>query len=138
NKKTITDKDFQEAIERVILGPERRSRVISKSEQRITAYHEAGHAIVGHLLPHSDPVRKVTIMPRGLSGGSTLFIPDEDISYVTRSRMKDQIVVALAGRAAEEIVFNEITTGASSDLERVTKLARAMVTRFGMSEKLGP
>jgi len=138
NKKTIGDKDFQEAIERVILGPERRSRVISKSEQRITAYHEAGHAVVGHLLPHSDPVRKVTIMPRGMSGGSTLFVPDEDISYVTRSRMKDQIVVALAGRAAEEIVFDEITTGASSDLERVTKLARAMVTRFGMSEKLGP
>lgn len=138
NKKTINDKDFQEAIERVILGPERRSRVISKAEQRITAYHEAGHAVVGHLLPHSDPVRKVTIMPRGLSGGSTLFLPDEDIAYVTRSRMKDQIVVALAGRAAEEIVFDEITTGASSDLERVTKLARAMVTRFGMSEKLGP
>jgi cell division protease FtsH len=138
NKKTITDKDFQEAIERVILGPERRSRVISKAEQRITAYHEAGHAVVGHLLPHSDPVRKVTIMPRGLSGGSTLFLPDEDIAYVTRSRMKDQIIVALAGRAAEEIVFDEITTGASSDLERVTKLARAMVTRFGMSEKLGP
>ena len=138
NKKTISDKDFQEAIERVILGPERRSRVISKAEQRITAYHEAGHAIVGHLLPHGDPVRKVTIMPRGLSGGSTLFVPDEDISYVTRSRMRDQIVVALAGRAAEEIVFDEITTGASSDLERVTKLARAMVTRFGMSEKLGP
>jgi cell division protease FtsH len=138
NKKTIHDKDFQEAIERVILGPERRSRVISKAEQRITAYHEAGHAIVGHLLPHGDPVRKVTIIPRGLSGGSTLFVPDEDISYVTRSRMKDQIIVALAGRAAEEIVFDEITTGASSDLERVTKLARAMVTRFGMSEKLGP
>jgi cell division protease FtsH len=138
NKKTINDKDFQEAIERVILGPERRSRVISKAEQRITAYHEAGHAVVGHLLPHSDPVRKVTIMPRGMSGGSTLFVPDEDISYVTRSRMRDQIVVALAGRAAEEIVFDEITTGASSDLERVTKLARAMVTRFGMSEKLGP
>ncbi len=138
NKKTINDKDFQEAIERVILGPERRSRVISKAEQRITAYHEAGHAVVGHLLPHSDPVRKVTIMPRGMSGGSTLFVPEEDISYVTRSRMKDQIVVALAGRAAEEIVFDEITTGASSDLERVTKLARAMVTRFGMSEKLGP
>lgn len=138
NRKVIGDKDFQEAIERVILGPERRSRVITPEEQRITAYHEAGHAVVGHLLKHSDNVRKVTIMPRGMSGGSTLFVPDEDISYITRSRLKDQIVMMLAGRAAEEIVFDEITTGASNDLERVTKLARAMVTRFGMSDKLGP
>jgi cell division protease FtsH len=138
NKKTISDHDFQEAIERVLLGPERKSRVISKTEQHITAYHEAGHAVIGFLLPNGDPVRKVTIIPRGMSGGSTLFVPDEDVSYVSRSRMKDQIVIALGGRAAEEIVFNEITTGASSDLERVTKIARAMVTRFGMSEKLGP
>jgi cell division protease FtsH len=89
-------------------------------------------------MPEGDPVRKVTIIPRGLSGGSTLFVPDEDISYVSKSRMKDQIVIALGGRAAEEIVFDEVTTGASSDLERVTKIARAMVTRFGMSDKLGP
>src|SRR5690606_29481080 len=114
------------------------SRVMSKVEQRITAFHEAGHAVLSHLLPNSDPVRKVTIIPRGMSGGSTLFVPEEDVAYVSRSRMKDQIVIALGGRAAEEIVFNEVTTGASSDLERVTKLARAMVTRFGMSEKLGP
>lgn len=138
NKKTISDHDFQEAVERVVLGPERRSRVINKEEQRITAFHEAGHAVVGHLLPNSDPVRKVTIMPRGLSGGSTLFLPEEDLSYMSQSRMKDQIIVLLAGRAAEEIVLKEITTGASNDLERVTKLARAMVTRFGMSKKLGP
>jgi cell division protease FtsH len=138
NKKTIADHDFQEAIERIILGPERKSRVINKAEQRITAYHEAGHAVVGYLLPNSDPVRKVTIIPRGMSGGSTLFVPEQDIGYITRSRMKDQIVMALAGRAAEEIVFNEITTGASSDLEHVTKTTRAMVTRFGMSDKLGP
>jgi cell division protease FtsH len=138
NKKTINDHDFQDAIERSILGPERKSRVINKEEQRITAYHEAGHAVVGYLLPNSDPVRKVTIIPRGMSGGSTLFLPENDVSYVSRSRIKAQIVMALAGRAAEEIVFNEITTGASSDLEHVTKLTRAMVTRYGMSEKLGP
>jgi cell division protease FtsH len=137
-KKVIENVDFQESVERVILGPERKSRVISKEEQRITAYHEAGHAVVGHLLPNSDPVRKVTIMPRGLSGGSTLFLPEDDFAYVTRSRLKDQIVMALGGRAAEEIVFDEITTGALGDLERVSKLARDMVTRFGMSDKLGP
>ncbi len=138
SKKLVEAKDFDEAIERVILGPERRSRVITKEEQRITAYHEAGHAVVSYLIPGSDPVRKVTIMPRGLSGGSTLFLPEQDVAYMTRSRLRNQIVVALGGRAAEEIVFSEITTGASSDLERVTKLARDMVTRFGMSEKLGP
>lgn len=138
NKKTINDRDFQEAIERNLLGPERKSRVINKQEQNITAYHEAGHALVGYLLPNSDPVRKVTIIPRGMSGGSTLFLPDQDVSYITRSRMKNQIVMALAGRAAEEIVFGEITTGAASDLEQVTRISRAMVTRFGMSDKLGP
>ncbi len=138
NKKTISNNDMQEAIERLVLGPERRSRVISETERQITAYHEAGHALVGYLLPNGDPVRKVTIMPRGMSGGSTLFIPEEDINYVTRARIKDRIVMALAGRAAEEIVFSEITTGASSDLEHVTRNARAMVTRFGMSDKLGP
>ncbi len=138
NKKTISNGDFQEAIERILLGPERKSRVINKQEQCITAYHEAGHAVVGYLVPYSDPVRKVTIIPRGMSGGSTLFTPEEDISYVSRSRIKDQIVTALAGRAAEEIVFDEITTGASSDLEQVTRMTRAMVTRFGMSDKLGP
>ncbi len=137
NKKTINDHDFQEAIERIVLGPERKSRVINEHERCITAYHEAGHAIVGYLLPNSDPIRKVTIIPRGMSGGSTLFMP-EDVNYVTRSRMKDQIVMALAGRAAEEIVFNEITTGAASDLEQVSKITRAMVKRFGMSDKLGP
>ncbi len=138
NKKTIGLQDLQAAIERVILGPERKSRVISEEERRITAYHEAGHAVLGHLLPYGDPVRKVTIIPRGMSGGSTLFLPEEDVWYTSRSRLLDQIVIALGGRAAEEIVFNEITTGAASDLERVTKLARAMVTRFGMSDKLGP
>jgi cell division protease FtsH len=138
NKKTIGDNDFQNAIERVLIGPERRSRVMSKEDQRITAYHEAGHAVVAHLLPLSDPVRKVTIIPRGMAAGVTVFIPNEDLSHMTRSRLKNQIIVGLAGRAAEEVTFEEITTGASGDLEQVTKLTRAMVTRFGMSEKLGP
>jgi len=138
NKKTIGSSDLQEAIERVMLGPERKSRVISENERRITAYHEAGHAVVGHLLEHADPVSKVTIIPRGMAGGVTLFLPDEEISYVTRSRLRDQVVVALAGRAAEELTFQEITTGASSDIQRVTQIARAMVARYGMSDKLGP
>jgi cell division protease FtsH len=138
NKKSINDRDFQEAIERIVLGPERKSRVIHEQEQRITAYHEAGHAVIGFLLPNTDPVRKVTIIPRGMSGGSTLFMPERDLNYITRSRMKNQIVVALGGRAAEELIFNEITTGAASDLEHVSKLARSMVMRFGMSDKLGP
>ncbi len=138
NKKTINNSDFQGAIERILLGPERKSRVITQQERRLTAVHEAGHALVGFLLPNSDPVRKVTIIPRGMSGGSTLFLPDEDVSYVTRSRIKDRIVVALAGRAAEEVIFDEITTGAASDLEQVSKLSQAMVKRFGMSDKLGP
>ena len=138
NKKTIGLSDLQEAIERVMLGPERKSRVISENERRITAYHEAGHAVVGHLLEHADPVNKVTIIPRGTAGGVTLFLPDEELSYVSRSRLRDQIVVALAGRAAEEITFDEITTGASSDIQRVTQIARSMVVRYGMSDKLGP
>ncbi len=138
NKKTISEAEFQEAIERVLLGPERRSRVITPAEQRITAYHEAGHAVVAYYLPTADPVRKITIMARGLSGGSTLFLPDEDLSYMSRSRLREQLIVALGGRAAEEIVLEEITTGAANDIERVTKLARAMITRFGMSDKLGP
>jgi cell division protease FtsH len=138
NKKSISGGDFREAIERVVLGPERRSRVITKDEQRLTAFHEAGHALLGYLMPQSDPVQKVTIIPRGLSGGSTLFLPEDDIIYMSRTRIKHQLVVMLGGRAAEEIVFNEITTGASNDIERVTRLSRSMVTRFGMSEKLGP
>ncbi len=138
NKKTVSNHDFHEAIERLLLGPERKSRVITRAEQQITAFHEAGHAVLGYLMPNSDPVHKVTIIPRGMSGGSTLFLPEEDRSYVSRSQMKDRIVVGLGGRAAEEIVFNEVTTGASSDLENITRLARSMVTRYGMSEKLGP
>jgi cell division protease FtsH len=137
NKKTITMAECQEAIERVIMGPERRSRLITAAERRLTAYHEAGHALVGHFLPNCDPVLKVTIVPRGMAGGYTMSLP-EDVKYRSRSQFLDNISMSLGGRVAEELVLNEITTGASSDLEFVTKTARNMVTRFGMSDRLGP
>jgi cell division protease FtsH len=137
NKKTINMEEFQEAIERVVMGPERRSRLISEDERKITAYHEAGHAVVGHLMPHCEPVMKVTIVPRGMAGGYTLSLGD-DIMYKSRSKFLDEMAMTLGGRIAEDLVFSEITTGAKSDLERVTKSARDMVTRFGMSERLGP
>ncbi|HVO42686.1 MAG TPA: ATP-dependent zinc metalloprotease FtsH [Aggregatilineales bacterium] len=142
NRKQIAMHDCEEAIYRVILGPERKSRVMSQEQKRLVSYHEAGHAVVGHLLPYCDPVRKITIIPRGMSGGSVLSVPDEDTGPESRARIKDHIAQALGGRAAEEIVFGEITTGAGggngSDLSTVTKYARAMVTRYGMSDKLGP
>lgn len=137
NKKTITMSECQEAIERVVMGPERRSRLITPAERRLTAYHEAGHAIVGHFLPNCDPVLKVTIVPRGMAGGYTMSLP-EDVKYRSRSQFLDNIAMSLGGRVAEELILNEITTGASSDLEFVTKTARNMVTRFGMSDRLGP
>ncbi len=138
NKKKISMKDFEEAIEKVIAGPERKSRLITEREKRIIAYHEAGHAVVAYYLPNCDPVHKVTIIPRGMAGGYTLALPQEDRTLWTRSKFLDDMAMALGGRAAEEIVFGDITTGAAEDLERVTELARAMVTRYGMSEKLGP
>ncbi|HEC22930.1 MAG TPA: ATP-dependent zinc metalloprotease FtsH [Chloroflexi bacterium] len=137
NKKIINMAEFQEAIERVIAGPERRSRLIREEERRITAYHEAGHAVVAYYLPHCDPILKVTIIPRGVAGGYTMSL-GEDMMFMSRSKFMDTISMALAGRIAEEIIFGEITTGASNDLERVTKMARDMVTRYGMSERLGP
>jgi len=137
SKRTIGMPEFQEAIERVIAGPERRSRLISAEERRITAYHEAGHAVVAYVLPHCDPVLKVTIIPRGMAGGYTMSLPD-DIMFMSRSKFYDRIAMALGGRVAEELTFNEITTGASSDLDTITKMARNMVTRYGMSERLGP
>lgn len=138
NKKVIAMTDFEEAMEKVMLGPERKSRVIRPKEKRITAYHEAGHAVVMRSLPNSDPVRKVTIIPRGFAAGLTWSMPEDDNSHMTRAKLKDMLAGILGGRAAEEIVFNEITTGASNDLEKVTEIARSMVTRWGMSEKLGP
>jgi cell division protease FtsH len=138
NKKSVGMRDFEEAIERVVLGPERRSRIISEEEKRLIAYHEAGHAVVFHLLPNCDPVRKVTIVSRGMAGGVTWVMPEKDSDLGTTQRYLDQIAGALGGRAAEEIVFGDITNGASSDLENVTRIARTMVTRWGMSSKLGP
>ncbi len=136
-KKTIGMAECQEAIERVAMGPERRSRLMTPDERKVTAYHEAGHAVAAYFLPNCDPVLKVTIIPRGMAGGYVLSLPEEE-RYVTRSKFVDQIAMGLAGRISEEITFNEITTGASSDLEQVTRMARNMVTRFGMSERLGP
>jgi cell division protease FtsH len=138
NKKVISIDELEESIDRVIAGPERKSRKISPKEKEIVAYHEAGHALVGRMLPNTDPIHKISIIPRGMTGGYTKQLPDEDRYMHTRSYMKDMLAYALGGRAAEEIIFNEITDGAKSDIERATKLARAMVTDYGMSEKLGP
>ncbi len=137
-KRRIGMAEFQEAIERVIAGPERRSRVISDEEREVFAYHEAGHAVVAHMLPKCDPVRKISIVARGMAGGYTLTLPDEDRYIMQRSKMEDEMAKMLGGRAAEETVFSEISTGASDDLDKATKLARAMVMRYGMSDKLGP
>jgi cell division protease FtsH len=138
NKKVINTDELEESIDRVIAGPERKSRKISPREKEITAYHEAGHALVGRMLPNADPVHKISIVSRGITGGYTKQLPAEDRYLHTRSYMKDMLAYALGGRAAEEIVFNDITDGARSDIERATKLARAMVTDYGMSNKLGP
>jgi len=137
DKKVIGMSEFQEAIERVQLGPERKSRVISDEERELTAYHEAGHALVSHYLPHAQLVRKVTIIPRGMAGGVTWFMED-DLTFYSRTKFKALMATALGGRVAEEIVFGEITTGASNDLQQITGMARSMVTQYGMSDELGP
>jgi len=138
NKKVITQPELEEAIERVIAGPERKSRLISQEEKRIIAYHEAGHAIVAQALPNVDPVQKVTIVARGMAGGYTMALPQEDRTLISRTKLQDDLAFALGGRASEELVFNDVTSGASNDLERVTHMARNMVTRLGMSPELGP
>ncbi len=137
-KKMIEQTDFQESIERVIAGPERKSRLISNVEKEIIAYHEAGHAITARSLPEADTVHKISIIARGQAGGYTLILPETDRTLVSRNKMLADMISLLGGRAAEEIVFSDITSGASNDLERVTKLARQMVTRLGMSSELGP
>jgi cell division protease FtsH len=137
DKTRVGMSEFQEAIERVQLGPERKSRVISAEERELTAYHEAGHGIVSHLLPHAQEVRKITIIPRGMAGGVTWYLED-DARFYSKSKFKALIASALGGRVAEEIVFAEITTGASNDLQQVTRMARSMVTQYGMSDSLGP
>jgi len=137
NKRTVNMPEFQEAIERVAMGPERRSRLVKEEERKITAFHEAGHAVVSHLLPHCDPVLKVTIVPRGMAGGYMMPLI-EDAWYVSRDKFSDTIAMALGGRIAEELVFGQVTTGASSDLQNATQTARDMVMRYGMSDRLGP
>ncbi|MEA2573452.1 MAG: cell division protease FtsH [Chloroflexia bacterium] len=137
NRKTITMSEMEEAIDRVIAGPERRSRLISDREKAITAYHEVGHALVARMLPNVDPVHKISIIARGMMGGYTRVLPGEDRYMWSKSQFKDNLAFALGGRAAEEIIFQEVTTGASNDIERVTEMARQMVTRYGMSQKLG-
>jgi cell division protease FtsH len=138
NKKIIGMSEFEEAVDRVIAGPERKSRVMVERERRLTAYHEGGHAIVAHFLEHHDPPHKITIVSRGMAGGYTRFLPDEESHYRTASMFKDQLAAALGGHAAEELIYGEASTGPSNDIEQVTRIARAMVTRWGMSERLGP
>lgn len=138
NKTTVGQSEFEESIERVIAGPERKSRLISEEEKRIVAYHEAGHAVVMNCLPEADPVQKVSIIARGMAAGYTLALPLEDRTLTPKKKLMAEIVGLLGGRAAEDLVFDDITSGASNDIERVTQLARSMVTRLGMNEKLGP
>ena len=137
NESFITMKDLQESIIKVIAGPEKHSRVIPEKERRLTAYHEAGHAVVMHALPDLDPVHQITIVPRGEAGGMTIYLPDEDRSYLSRSYMLDRIAGLLGGRAAEQLVLGDISTGASNDISRATQMARKMVGTYGMSEQLG-
>ncbi len=138
NAKTIDMDTIEEAITKVIAGPEKRSRVINDKEKRLTAFHEAGHALVARMLPNNDPVHQVTIIPRGRAGGFTMTLPKEDKYYVTKLEMLDQIIHLLGGRVAEQLVLHDISTGASNDLQRATDIARAMTTKYGMSERIGP
>jgi len=136
--KGISQTEMEDAADRVMMGPERRSRVISPREKEITAYHEGGHALVAHFLPNADAVHKISIVARGMAGGWTRFLPTEDRHLWSRAQLKDQISTALGGRAAEELIFGDVTTGAQNDLANATKVARRMVTEFGMSDRLGP
>ena len=138
NKTIITMDDLEEASEKVSMGPERRSHIVTEKERRLTAFHESGHAIVGHLLPDCDPVHKVTIVPRGYAGGYTMSLPEEEQNYETKKQMLAHIRMALGGRVAEALTLKDISSGASGDLQTVTKIARNMVTRYGMSDELGP
>ena len=136
-QKTITNTQIDEAIDRVMAGPQRKSRLMSEEERRVTAYHEAGHALVAYALPHTDPVHKITIMPRGRALGYTMVLPDDDRYSTTRNQLLDQLAYSLGGRAAEELIFHDPSTGASNDIEKATALARAMVTQYGMTEAIG-
>ena len=134
----IGQAELEEGIMRVIAGPEKKSRLLSEKERVVTAYHEMGHALVGHFLPDADPVHKISVVSRGQALGYTISMPDEDKFLTTKAQLEDAMAMTLGGRAAEEIVFDEITTGAANDLEKVTQTAKQMTMRFGMSDKLGP
>jgi cell division protease FtsH len=138
NKKSIFMEEFEEAVDRIVAGPERKTRLISPREKEMTAYHEAGHALVAHTLPHADRVHKISIVSRGNMGGHTSLLPDEDRYLWTKNQFGDMLSVMMGGRVAEEMIFSEMTTGASNDIERATKVALSMVKRYGMSDSLGP
>ncbi len=137
-RKALTSADFTDASTKVMVGPEKKSKVISDEEKRLTAYHEAGHAITHYYCPTQDKVHEISIIPRGMAGGYTMSLPEQDKSYVSKTEMKESIITLLGGRAAEQIILDDISTGASNDLQRATKVARSMVTKYGFSEKLGP
>lgn len=130
--------EIEDATIKVVAGPEKKSHVVTEKDKRLTAFHEAGHAVCTYYMPTQDPVHQVSIIPRGMAGGFTLSLPSQDRSYMTKTEMVEEIVVLLGGRVAEKLVLNEISTGASNDIERATKIARNMITRYGFSEKLGP
>ena len=137
NQRFITMSDLHEAMMKVIAGPEKKSRVVTPTAKRLTAYHEAGHAVVIHQLPTQDPVHQITIIPRGPAGGMTISLPQEDRAYQSRQELEERIAVCLGGRVAEQLVLGDVSTGASSDIQKASAIARAMVTKYGMSEKLG-
>jgi cell division protease FtsH len=138
NKSVIGMDELEEAVTRVVAGPEKKSRVVSEKDRQLTAYHEAGHAVVMMLLPNADPVHQVSIIPRGMAGGFTMPLPDEDRAYMSKSRLEDEMVGLLGGRVAEKLIIGDISTGAKSDIDRATSIARKMVMEYGMSEELGP
>ena len=138
NHKAITMEEVEEATIKVVVGTEKKSRVMSEKEKKLTSYHEAGHAIASYYCKTQDPVHQISIIPRGMAGGYTMHLPTEDRNYKSRNEMREELVVLLGGRVAEALVLDDISTGASNDIERATKIARAMVTKYGMSDKLGP
>jgi cell division protease FtsH len=138
NKKAIGMNELKEAVNRVIMGPEKKSRIIIEKDRRITAYHEAGHAVIGKLLPNTDPIHEVSIIPRGMAGGYTMHLPEEDRTHMLKSWLLDEMIMLLGGRVAEKLIIGDISTGAKNDIDRTSNIARKMVTEFGMSDAIGP